>query len=66
MCACLTLVSDQRHYWLNICLLVGLLDSAEPVLQVLKALVVGDVVDQEDSLEPHATVVSFLSPVSVF
>lgn len=50
MCVILTFVPYQGDNRLNITLLIGLLHHTEPILQVLKTLVVGDVVHQEDAL----------------
>lgn len=50
ICIILTFVPYQGDNRLNITLLIGLLHHTEPILQVLKALVVGDVVHQEDAL----------------
>ena len=56
-CACvrksefmLTFVPNQRYNRLNVRLLVGFLNHAEPVLQILKALVAGDVIHQKNPL----------------
>lgn len=50
MCVVLTFVANQGNDRLHVRLLVGLLHHTEPVLQILKALVVGDVINQENTL----------------
>lgn len=46
----LTFIANQGDDGLDVRLFIGLLHHAEPVLQVLEALVVGDVVNQQDAL----------------
>lgn len=55
----LTFVPDQGDDGLDIGLFVGLLHHAEPILQILKALIVGDVVNQEDPLHETTTELAF-------
>lgn len=50
VCVILTFVPNQGDDWLDIRLLIGLLHHAEPILQILKALVVGDIINQENPL----------------
>lgn len=47
----LTFVAHQEHNRLNIRFLVGFLHHAEPVLQIFKTLVVGNVIHQENTLQ---------------
>lgn len=50
LCSSLTFVPNQGDDRLDIRFLVGLLHHAEPILQILEALEVGDVVNQENPL----------------
>lgn len=50
VCVILTFVPNQGDNRLDIRFLVGLLQHAEPILQILKALVVGDIVNQKNPL----------------
>lgn len=50
MCIILTFVANQGNNRLDVRLFIGLLHHTEPVLQILKALVVGDVINQENAL----------------
>lgn len=55
----LTFISNQGDDRLYVGLFIGLLHHAEPVLQILKALVVGDVVNQQDALCERTAELSF-------
>lgn len=46
----LTFVANQGNDGLDVRFFIGLLHHTEPVLQILKALVVGDVINKENSL----------------
>lgn len=50
MCVILTFVANQGNNRLDVRLFIGLLHHTEPVLQILKALVVGNVIHQENAL----------------
>lgn len=50
-CVILTFVPNQGDDRLDVRFFVGLLHHAEPVLQILKALVVGDVINQKNALQ---------------
>lgn len=51
----LTFISNQGDDGLDVGLFIGLLHHAEPVLQILEALVVGDIVNQQDALHERTT-----------
>lgn len=55
----LTLIANQGDDGLDVGLFVGLLHHSEPVLQILEALVVGDVVNQQDALREKTAQLSF-------
>lgn len=66
-CVTLTFVSNKGVNRLDIRFLVGLLHHAEPILQILKALVVGDIVNQENPLhwkkKHEGTMLTLVSPL---
>lgn len=55
----LTFISNQGDDGLDVGLFIGLLHHAEPVLQILEALVVGDIVNQQDALRERTAGLSF-------
>lgn len=55
----LTFISNQRDDGLDVGLFIGLPHHAEPVLQILEALVVGDIVNQQDALRERRAQLSF-------
>lgn len=55
----LTFISNEGDDGLDVGLFIGLLHHAEPVLQILEALVVGDIVNQQDALRERTAQLSF-------